>query len=342
MKVAIVGAGVIGLSCAYHLTEKFGYPLSVTVVAERISPNTTSDKGGCIILPVDFSPSSHGTDYNARVKQWAVDTFKHFHSLYKSEAAAEIDLCLVSGYQYLSKRVALPWWKDMVFDFRSFSTSSPGVQMVHSHQQSQYVWSYSSFVVDCRRYLPWLLQEFVKNGGLIEKRRVLTLDELRHYDIVINCSGLGAVDLVCEQDMMPVRGQVVLVRAPWIKHFIVANDDEELTYILPRPDGVLLGGTAERGNWSERVDPDTSEAIVSRCAALLPGLRQAEVIEAWAGGRPTRTTIRLEKEGQLQKRPVIVHNYGHGGQGITLHWGCALEVGRIVENYITSVPDARL
>lgn len=346
MKVVIVGAGVIGLSCAYYLKEKFGNALSVTVIAEKFSPSTTSDKAGGFILPVDFGPSPHDANYNARVKQWAVDTFKHLYSLYKSETAADIGLCLVSGYQYWNKSVGLPWWKNMVVGFYCLSTSSPEVQMLRLPQNAQYMWSYSTFLVDCRQYLPWLMQEFVKKGGLVEKRRVLTLDELRHYDIVINCSGLGAVDLVGEPDMVPVRGQAVLVRAPWIKHFVIVNDDdkdmEEMTYILPRPDGVLLGGTSQRGNWSERVDANTSEAIVSRCAAQLPGLRRAEVIEAWAGGRPVRTTVRLEKEGQPQERPVIIHNYGHGGQGITLHWGCALEVGRIVENCITSIPDARL
>ena len=133
---------------------------------------------------------------------------------------------------------------------------------------------------------------------MVEQRRLKSLDELRGYDVVVNCTGLGAAELVGDHDLHPVRGQAVRVRAPWIKHFVIDIDEskEDWVYVFPRSGDVLLGGTAVSGDWSETVDPATSEAIVSRCTALLPSLRGAEVIGAWVGGRPVRTTVRLEKE----------------------------------------------
>ena len=336
MKVAVVGAGVVGLSTAYCLKERFdAAEVAVTVIADKFSPNTTSDKAGALLWPLDLGPSGHGsTEYDAQLKQWTLDTFKFFHSLYHTEAAAEIELSLVSGYEMVSYAAKYPWWKDLVVGFRCISMDPPEAQIFMKTPQSHHnlsVWAFSSYMVDCRYYLPWLMAEFVKKGGMVQQIRLKSLDELRDYDIVVNCTGLGAAELVGDHDVYPVRGQAVVVKAPWIKHFVI--NKEELTYVFPRSRDVLLGGTAVSGNWNETVDPATSEAIVSRCAALLPSLRGAEVIGAWAGGRPVRKTVRLEKEERGSGQPLLIHNYGHGGQGVTLHWGCALEVTRIVENF---------
>lgn len=345
VKLAVVGAGVIGLSSAYHLVEKFGDEVSVTVIAEKFSPNTTSDKAGGIIHPISFT--SVDPDEQVRLQQWTADTFKHFNSLYQSESAGEIGLCVLAGYMLKNeKHPTLPWWKDIIFDFRSFSSSSSEVKMLKIPQNYQTVWAFSTYLVDCRQYLPWLMGEFIRRGGAVEQRRLSTLDELSHYDVIVNCSGLSAAELVGDRELRPVRAQAVVVRAPWIKHFITTdNAGEDMTYIFPRPNDVLLGGTAQDGNWDETVDPSTSEAILSRCAAVLPGLRGAEVVGAWAGGRPMRNVVRLEEERGTPQ--LVIHCYGHGGQGVSLHWGCALDMGRMVESYIISahgsagVPPAR-
>ena len=214
VQLAVVGAGVIGLSCAYHLADKYGDKLavSVTVIAEKFSPNTTSDKAGSFILPVDFARAN--ADEELRVRRWTVDTFKHFNSLYQSESAGEIGLCLLSGYEFKEHHRTSPWWKDLVFAFRSLPPSSVEVQMIKKPQNCQTVWAFSTYLVDCRQYLPWLMQAFIKKGGKVEQRKLSSLDELSHYDIVINCSGLGAAELVGDRDLRPVRAQLVLVRAP--------------------------------------------------------------------------------------------------------------------------------
>ena len=337
VKLAVVGAGVIGLSSAYHLAEKFGDTVSVTVIAEKFTPHTTSDKAGAILIPGDNANPGAGTDVDVRTRQWTADTFQRFNALYRSEVAGEIQLCLVAGYELKNEKdFPDPWWKELVFGFRSLPSTSPELQMLNIPQSCQTVWAFSTYLVDCRQYLPWIMREFVKRGGTTEHRRLSGLDELNDYDIIINCSGLGAEQLVGDREVRPVRAQAVSVRAPWIRHFIVAEKKgEEMTHVLPRPNDVLLGGISQDGNWDETVDPTISEAIVSRCAALLPGLRRAEVIGEWAAGRPMRRAVRLETM-ETGRAPLVIHCYGHGGQGINLHWGCALNVGRIVENYIAT------
>ena len=336
-KVAVVGAGIMGLSVAYHLIDKFGDKVSVTVIADKFSPDTCSDKAGAIMIPIDFASAKPGAGTDVRARQWTTDTFSLLDRLYRSEVAGEIDLCLLAGYDYKYGSYPEPWWKELVFGFRKIASTSQEAQMLHLPQSCKTVWAFTTYMLNCRCYLPWLMRRFVERGGTVKQGKLSSLDMLNTYDIIVNCTGLGAIELVGDRDLRPVRGQGVLVKAPWIKHFIINyTDKESLTYILPRGNDVLLGGTAQDDNFDNTADPATSEVIKSRCMALVPSLCKAEVIGSWAGGRPVLDTVRLEEERREGKPPVI-HCYGHGGQGIVLHWGCALEVGRMVERHVMPI-----
>ena len=333
-QVVVVGAGVIGMSAAWHLMERFGDRVQVTVVAEHFSPYTTADKAGSLIMPIDFSPegSVGGTP---RVQRWAKATFDMMHQLYQTEAAGEIELCLCSGYDLKKPGTPEPWWKDLVFGFRVVELSSTEAKLVHVPPSCSHLWAFTTFMLDCRVYLPWLKRKILQNGGIIEKKKIENLEELSAYDIIINCVGLGSVELLGDQSVMPMRGQVVQVRAPWLRTFVLdSRSKDNLVYILPRANDTLLGGTAQLGNWSEKQLPETAHWIQQQCQALVPGLVEAEVIGGWVGLRPLRAEIRLELEhrGSL---PPVVHCYGHGGQGVVLHWGCAMEIGELVEQHLT-------
>ena len=335
--VVVVGAGVIGLSVATHLSEYLKGRVTVTVVADQFSPNTCSDKAGSVMIPIDFSSNTPSMARNEKVRRWTRDTFQHLHDLYQSEAASEIELCLMAGYDYKQSPCPDPWWKDLVFGFRCVDPDSTEAGLLHFSSTYQTIWAFTTYMLDCRKYLPWLMKKFQENGGLVEKRKIKNLKELSSHGIVINCTGMGARLLLGDTAVTPVRGQGVLVRAPWVKHFFINyTDKDEIAYVLPRANNILLGGTAEDGNWDETPDPETAMQIQQRCEARIPSLKDAEVIGGWAGLRPVRDSVRLEvEEPEGDKCPVIVHCYGHGGQGVVLHWGCALEVGSIVEQYIT-------
>lgn len=326
-RVAVVGAGVIGLSVAMHLTETLGEQLEVTVIAEKFTPDTTSDKAGSIIIPIDFTPDgSLGED--EEVKRWTHDTFAHFHSLYQSGEGDKVGLCLMTGVFLREVPTPTPWWKDCVFGFRVVDPKSIEAQVLHVPPSYPTAWAFATYMMDCRRYLPWLTRKFQQNGGLIEKRKIENLGELESYDIIINCSGMGAHSLVNDTSLLPVRGQGVLVQAPWVTHFMI-DVSRELTYVLPRANDILLGGTAIERDWCETLDPEMGINIRQRCEKFIPSLSRAEEIGGWSGLRPVRNKIRVEVEDSSTS-PVVVHCYGHGGQGVVLHWGSTLEVGRLV------------
>ena len=99
---------------------------------------------------------------------------------------------------------------------------------------------------------------------------------------------------------------------------------------MPRSNDCVLGGTADEGDWNTEPNPETAEGILRRCTALEPRLAGAEILEHRVGLRPGRPEVRLESETLADGTPCV-HNYGHGGSGVTLSWGCAEEALELVE-----------
>jgi len=111
----------------------------------------------------------------------------------------------------------------------------------------------------------------------------------------------------------------VIVANPGVTEWFV-GETEPPVYFFPHGETVLLGGTAGHTR--------TAEDIRDRCAEVEPRLTGTSVLETRVGLRPTRPEVRLEAErlGAAQ----VIHNYGHGGAGVTLSWGCAGEVLRLL------------
>jgi D-amino-acid oxidase len=130
----------------------------------------------------------------------------------------------------------------------------------------------------------------------------------------------------------PVRGQVMTVEPCGLTDWLLADrTPEELTYVIPRENDVVVGGTKQSGDWNLAVDPETTKRILARASELVPQLRRAKIIRQRVGLRPARPTIRCELVRTRTGEPVI-HCYGHGGSGVTLSWGCANEVFELVQN----------
>lgn len=341
-RVAIVGAGVIGLTASVHLLQRFPGKLDLTLLADKFSPDTVSDKSTWLFLPL-VRPITAKTKSNCaqdeEIKRWMRTSFSIFQSIFSSEDNAQVGISLVYGYMYFSKPLSEPWWKDLMFGSRRVDMESAEAKNLSVPSDCVDIWTFGTYSMNPTNFLQWLMGKAKKNGCTVEKKMISSLDELTSsYDIVIKCTGLSSCKELFDSKMYPIRGQAVIVKAPWVKHWVVHLQESEVHHsvIVPRGSEVVLGGTAEVGHWNESTDPDTIRDIIKRCQDLVPSLRGAEVVGDWAGLRPGRDHIRLEGCA-CQGGNLLIHCYGHGGSGVTLSWGCAVDIGDMVEQKLTSM-----
>uniref|UniRef100_A0A673BNM2 D-aspartate oxidase n=1 Tax=Sphaeramia orbicularis TaxID=375764 RepID=A0A673BNM2_9TELE len=309
VRVVVVGAGVIGFSTAVCVAEALPF-CSVTVLAEKFSPDTTSDGAAGILFAAQFPAD--------------VLLAKVFPAFFSSR------------YQIFKDVPAdpKPYWSDLVIGFRLMTDRE--LERFPGYKFGQ---AFTTVKCECSSYLPWLEKRFRKAGGKVQQRKVSSLHDLSDsYDLIINCSGLGSRTLTDDPQVYPVRGQVLKVEAPWLQHFI--RDGDGKTYIYPGIHGVTVGGTRQEDDWRLEVDDGDTRSILERCSRLEPSLSRARVLSKWVGLRPGRRNPRLERElVQPRGRKVpVVHNYGHGGWGVTLAWGSALDALGLVRQCLHEMP----
>lgn len=307
MDTLIIGCGVSGLSCGIRLLEA-GY--TARIWARDLPPNTTSNVAAAIWYPYKAYPED-------LVDGWGSTTYAELVRL------AEVDgtgVIMRAGSELFREPVGDPWWRAAAPDFRHATAD----ELPHGFAAG---YIFSAPVIEMPIYLGYLVERFLRLGGQIEQRTLSTIDQaLAVAELVINCAGLGARELVGDHTLVPIRGQVVRVAQAGVERFILDDyGPDGVTYIIPRSRDCILGGTAQDGDENLVADQAIAEAILKRCIALEPRLATAEILEHKVGLRPGRPLIRLEAE-QTPMGKRIIHNYGHGGAGVTLSWGCAEQV----------------
>jgi D-amino-acid oxidase len=185
-------------------------------------------------------------------------------------------------------------------------------------------------LVDMPVYLGYLVERFQAAGGTIEVRPVASMAEAAaEAPLVANCAGLGARELVPDPQVVPVRGVSVVTENPGIDTFFMeAPLGPAWASWFPHGDHLVLGSIALEGDGDRSPRPDEVEEIVRRCAAIEPRLAGLRVVGQRIGLRPSRPSIRVEAERLGGAR--CVHNYGHGGIGVSTSWGCAREAARLL------------
>ncbi|MBA3618656.1 MAG: FAD-binding oxidoreductase [Acidothermales bacterium] len=310
MDAVVVGAGVVGLTTAIRLRQA-GF--DAHVVARELPAYTTSAVAAALWYPYRALPQD-------RVTAWSARSYAVLAAL---AAEAAVPVTMRRGRELFATPVPDPWWQAAVPDLERVR----GDDLPPGYADG---FSFTAPVLDMPHYLRWLVDTLTGLGGTLERRSLASLDDLPgNPRTVVDCAGLGARELAADPSLVPVRGQVVYVEQFGLDEWLLDQEDAgRLTYIVPRHDDVVLGGTAESGVESGPADPTVAAAIVRRCAALEPRVTDALVLGHNVGARPTRPAVRLEAE----RRPgrTVVHCYGHGGAGVTLSWGCAEEVVSLV------------
>jgi D-amino-acid oxidase len=318
--VTVIGAGVNGLTTAICLAEA---GISVAIHAAEPPAQTTSIAAGAVW-------GAHLVGADKRVRPWAAQTLDVLTGL----AAA--------GHSFVRVSTGLAATRAGDGNPPEFAADSPDLSACLPADVPagyQAAWRLTAPLVSMPHYLDYLRERYQSAGGApIRPAAYASLADAiaaAGSPVVVNCTGCGAHDMVPDPDVYPVRGQAVVVTNPGLTEFFVGIGEHDLTYVFPHRDRVVLGGTEDEGDWSRVPDAQTAELILRRCTAAVPALSRAEVIEHRVGLRPVRPQVRLEAE-QDRSGAVVIHNYGHGGSGVTLSWGCATDAAALARAALQS------
>ncbi|KAI0071590.1 D-amino-acid oxidase [Panus rudis PR-1116 ss-1] len=345
--VVVIGAGVVGLTTAVKILEKGGY--DVTIIAETFPTDPKTIRYTSLWAGAHHVSHAEGDSKQEKIDS---DTFDVMWKL--SEPGGEAEGCFLripqTDYYYDGRDTHLNWMPD--FQRLPEDSLIPNAKIGVS---------FTTLTIDTPVYLNYLLSRFLSKGGRIVKASIQHISQIAEgganvfsqslarktsVDALVVCPGLGARTLggVEDKDVYPVRGQVVLLRAPWVRFGRTSSHLAQglWTYIIPRRCGdVIVGGTKAENDWYPVARPETTLDILKRGLELCPELAPPEiraqrqptvddllpiVLEEGCGFRPARKGgIRLDVdwiEGAKGKIPVVF-NYGHAGAGYQSSWGSA-------------------
>src|SRR5947209_2103191 len=304
-RVAMIGSGVSGLTCAVLFAEN-GFETSI--FADQIGDETNSAAAAAIWYPYDVGSG-------AEIIPWALVSYHRFLELAR-QSETGVSITELRVFSRLGPIVPPDW-------AQSFATRP----LAGSEIPEVFVSGFSIDVplIETGKYLEYLAAHLTNAGCSVSSAmRFAQLEEVDpSFDLLINCAGIGARELVPDPEMEPHRGQVAIVEKFDLPYAVVC-DDPPLMYAIPRSNDCVFGGTNEVSS-NRAVDPRTTTAIMSECERVL-GRSAPPLLRERVGLRPGRSSgVRVAAEKVRDGRPVI-HNYGHGGSGFTLSWGCAQTV----------------
>jgi len=352
-RVVLVGAGVMGLSCAVRLADA-GY--AVDVLAKDLPQETASARAPGLWLPPPGARDTDGEDLDPRIRRFALGTLARLRQLAGTQGTG---VRLVRGFLLHAQQVPLPRW---VEELGPDTAVEPVTDPAPGYP---FGFRLTSPVVDMPVYMEYLRSRLLEAGGTLTRA---ALSGLPRQGLVVNCSGPAARALVPDPRIRPALEQTVVLGGAdarcWYRDADRAGS--QLRYLVPHGDRTVVGGVVHEGVWRASVDPADGRRLAQWAREVEPALREADVLEHRIDPRPAASRIRVgaehhvedgdsargpagEPDGDGAPEPqggrgeperfwahrspglLRVHCYGSGDRGLALSWGCAGEVLRTLE-----------
>ena len=352
----VVGAGVVGLTTAIRMASEY----RVTVVADRLGPETNSALATAVwhifLVKLDQSvspPRDKHLDADDRHLEWAVTTLK---TLVEWASIPGSGVELIKGIELMRRPRPSMWpaWMERataeptnlhfltvqeVASFNNYDGHCLSNTELSSLKSNPVRYGYKITVpAACMvTHLDWLMSQAAATGASFVRRRLYGIEhagqdigDLRP-DIIVNCTGLEAAQYVGDQEFCAFRGEYFVVPSNASTPKCYIGDDDHpagMAYAIPRLGKVIVGGMAVAH--TENSAPLDWEDTRQRASLYFPWLKSESVRpnanEPVVCLRPVRANgVRLETELR-NGLPPLIHNYGHGGSGWSMCWGCAGEV----------------
>ena len=265
---AVIGGGVMGLSTA-RLLQLQG--AQVTLYAETLPPHTTSNVAGAQWWPVSvFQPAQATEAFRAQFVEAAQFAFRYFQNLVGPRWGVRwLPNYFLSDDPPMNGGMSGPGsiLEHMQVNFRDFG---PGEHIF----PAKYLRRFHTMLIEPAIYLAALLEAVQSAGARVEVRRFRDASDillLPHFT-VFNCTGLGARHLFNDEELEPIKGQLTfLLPQPQVNYNLLSGS----LYMFPRTDGILLGGSYEKGQWNLAIDAATRERTLAGHAALFANMAAA-------------------------------------------------------------------
>jgi D-amino-acid oxidase len=265
-RLAVLGAGVNGLSTARMLQRRYGNAgATVTIYAKHLPPDTTSNIAGGFWSPTSlFDPSVATATFNEQFSA----ACKISHRAFQLLVGPEYGVRWIDTFRLHRSES----WLDA--ELEGGNDLYPAQQIHRDPEQYfgfPFVRQYSTMLIEPQRYLNALLRDFYIAGGKVivkefrDRRELMRLRER----VIFNCTGLGARALFNDLKLGPVRGQLeILLPQPEIDYCYIGPG-----HMFPRHDGIVLGGTFDHDDWSLQPRADQRDGILSAHTEVMKGLK---------------------------------------------------------------------
>ncbi|KAM5349718.1 hypothetical protein ACJ41O_006223 [Fusarium nematophilum] len=362
-KIVVIGAGIIGLTCALSIQSKLAEQhldqQYLVMIVSRDFPTCTP--GAPTSHAVDYAsvwagahirPIPASTPQLAREAAWLKKTVKHLKG--QAEREPWVGITPVSGVEYLEiPDEAYQMWIAGSFEDETGLTEFHELPASALPQGVELGFEYQTFCLNAPVYCTGLLRRFILRGGYSVKRNLASEWEAFYVApdvaVVINASGVGFQDPQC----FPTRGQIVLTNLSSFSKTITRQcKDGSWSFVIPRffDGGTIIGGTKEPNNWETDPHLHIRDELIEAAKGLDPNLAASlmankgehslHVVADVVARRPTREGgMRLEVERKVSfgkddrektGQNSVVHAYGAGGRGYEISWGVAEEVTSLV------------
>jgi glycine/D-amino acid oxidase-like deaminating enzyme len=262
-KAAVLGCGAVGLATARLLQDR-GF--EVTIYARDLPPDTTSNIAGGLWAPVTLADQDKRTAaFDAQLAQASRFAHRYYQNLVGDRYGVRwLPFFMLNN----DPDAGLPWtWQVAPELYRATN-----LVKAESPFPQRGVTRIYMMLIEPAIYLPAVLRDFRIAGGKVIVRNFRGLAEVLDLteQTVVNCTGLGAKTLFNDEELIPVKGQLAfLTPQPELNYMYTADSN----YMFPRRDGVLLGGTHERGIWTTAPDETTISSLLEGHRRIAEGMR---------------------------------------------------------------------
>jgi D-amino-acid oxidase len=265
-RIAILGCGAVGLATARVLQQR---GLTATIYARDLPPKTLSDVAGARWYPFDLF------DFKVATPEFIEGVWKASrvaYAVFRKLVGAEYGVFLRPTYMFQNSALSKTSLLQLDSPVHDLLPGLRELSRAENPTKSRVTRSFETMMIEPAIYLPAIMRDHKKAGGTIVEREFKDAAELASLQekVIVNCTGLGAAALFGDKDLIPIKGQLTLLKPqPEIEYVALPNG----LYMFPRQDSIVLGGTFERGVATLEPNREAEERILAGHAKFFASLR---------------------------------------------------------------------